>query len=199
MAKEFKLSVAKLPAVAKHLEHSSPDEIRNEIEYVVKNTDPSALLIGYHWLGGSKLPELDQENDHLAIHTAFELVDLYDLARIYDSRDLQNEIMDRLKSRDTCPKTYPGCKLVRRIYKYTDGSFKLRHFAIDTFVYKADRWPAAEVDSWLETHMRYGNEGFVKDVKKAQKKLRRGGKRPEDPNRSWKCHYHHHFDGQSCA
>ena len=197
-ARTFKLSISKLQNAAKDFEYLPLDDICDSIKYVVRNTRPSALKIGHDWLLTTTLPELDERDDESAIRTASRLIDLYHVAHIFDSRNLENNIMDRLKSRDTCANGYPSRTFVRKIYEYTKSWSKLRRFAVDTFVYKADRWLEAEMDEWFKLHKDYGNKQFVEDVKKAQAKLRRGGKNPEDPNRTGKCHYHHHFEGQPC-
>ena len=168
---------------------------------MVRDFRPSVLIMAHEFITENVLPSLSIDNDKAAIHTAFRFVDLYNIARRFDARRLQNCIMNRFRARETCADGYLSRNLIKKAYEYPDARSKLRRYAVDMFLYKAKAWDMGIREKWLDLHARHGNHRFVTDVHQADLKrlLRKRWFEAPNPNDAAKCHYHFHYEGQHCA
>lgn len=196
---KYDVSIRAVQRAARKLQYVETDEILSAIEDLVMEFKPSVLIIGYEWLINNTLPGMSAHDDKAAIHTAFQLVDLYNIARQFDARGLQNGVMNRFTARETCDDGYFSRSLIRKAYDYADTRSKLRRYAVDTFLYKAQKWEEGKVDKWLDLHIKDGNQQFVADVREADRLLVLRGKSQSNPNNAAQCRYHFHLKGHTCA
>lgn len=171
--------------------------------------DPRVLELLITWLYRKKLNAISKI-DELGEEEATLYVDLYLRAGVWEIHDLQNALVDRLRTRQTCVYGFFPRKLIHKIYEETEPQSPLRSYIIDSFLYKSVEWgEARELEDpinaniiltrkrALKNQLDAGNQDFVLDCYEALFQLCAKSK-IRDPDRKTGCVYHTHKEGGAC-
>lgn len=171
--------------------------------------DPIVLELLITWLYRKKLNAISTI-DALGKEEATLYVDLYLRAGVWEIHDLQNALVDRLRTRQTCVYGFFPRKLIHKIYEETEPQSPLRSYIVDSFLYKSVEWNEARglsdpINAYiiltrkraLENQLDAGNQDFVLDCYEALFQLCAKSK-IRDPDRKTGCVYHTHKEGGGC-
>ena len=174
--------------------------------------DPKIFELLINWLYRRNLKAIstDPDSEEVAKEEAALYVDLYTRACVWEIRDLQNELIDRLRLRETCEYGFFPPHLISKIYKSTSIQSPLRSYVVDSFIFKGVGWNASakipDLDNVSHTLTRRralkkqwdaGNQVFALDCYEALFQLC-DKSNIHDPDRKIGCVYHTHKGGEKC-
>ena len=96
------------------------------------------LLIG--WLYRKKLNAISTTDEEIAMEEVKSYVNLYLRACDWEIDELQNALMDRLRTRRTCEYGYFPRTMIKTIYEKTKEQSPLRSYIVDNFIYNGIAW-----------------------------------------------------------
>ena len=118
------------------------------------------------WVEDDVLPNLYPGDDERAKSVLPVYVKLYAFASDMHFNNLNNEIMDKLRDRCSWPGDHFPIYLVKLVYKSTPPNSPLRHYLVDTFIFRTKKWTALRRVQLLRDHDATNcphNRQFVQD------------------------------------
>lgn len=192
--KKFLVSRKQLQPVLPHI------QLENFKSHHLPDVDERTFELFEHWLDKKTLDELDPDDEQEAKHRMLEYLELYFEVDEWEIPDLQNDIMDRFRGRQTCEDGYFPAFLISKIYENTEEGAPLRRYIVNSFLYKSADWFSNQLDPIFEHQVEKGNTAFLLDCYKAALALANGKihdaevEDGEDPG----CEYHIHKEGKEC-
>lgn len=172
--------------------------------------DPKVFELLISWLYRKKLNAISTIDEEVAEEEVTLYVGLYLRACEWDMHELQNALIDRMRTRPTCRLGFFPRRLIKTIYENTKSLSPLRSYIVDSFIYKGIQWEEgagieAPYDGChiltrkraLKHQWDAGNQDFVLDCYEAIFQLCAKSK-IRDPGRRTGCVYHTHEEGGKC-
>ena len=132
--------------------------------FPVHSLTTSALEMFVHWLYNKKLAHVSQADEEEAKIQVRHLVSLYLKSWLWNIRSLRNDIVDKIRRRQTCHMGWFPHDLINDLYAGAPETCQLRKMVIDLFVFKSRNWNKDYQHLVLETQLDAGNYDFVIDI-----------------------------------
>lgn len=165
--------------------------------YIGERCTTETFELFAHYLDGNKLAPIATNNELKTKNLTGKYISLYHFARFLDFRNLENHIMDVLRADPTGRDVLITPPFVKKTYANTNARAHLRHYTVDSFLFKSLDWKMDDLDDELMRHCETGNTRFIAECFRKKSKL----KKPiRDTNRKTvKCIHHHHHSRKRCS
>ena len=161
-----------------------------------------AFELFVEWLYRKTLPALDESSETRAMEQVRHYITLYLMADSWAIAPLKNLIIDTIKARQTCYYGWFPVDLIKRIYAATPKGSPLRHYIVDSFLFKTSTsvWGEAERAKTLKAQADAGNVEFLLECYEGLFGMAyKSRMRNRDPGTRGRCFYHEHERGMSCG